>query len=223
MSNDNKWLNIAISASSFLAIILTEPLYRDTLNEYSLEKIPQIQASASETAKSFWIVYSDASMYGVLVLGLVITAIFRNERARAVYFAFGVTAISWFIHICKLYYADPRPFWASDDVQGLSCSTEYGNPSGHSMVAFGFSLLILLDIFETSVLSTSNKVIYTIVELLFGTSVGYSRFILGSHTANQILFGTIIGAWIAFTMTYVVREQLMDHLNSIVSRTDTQY
>ena len=214
---------MAISATTFLAIILTEPLYRDMLNEYSLEKIPQIQASASETEKFFWKLYSDVAMYGVMTLGLVITSIFRNERARATYFASGITVISWLIHVCKLYYADPRPFWVSDDVQGLSCSAEYGNPSGHSMVAFGFSMLMLLDIFETSVLSTSDKVIYTIVELLFGASVGYSRFILGSHTANQILFGTIIGAWIAFTMTYVVREQLMDHLNAIVSRTDTQY
>ena len=55
-------------------------------------------------------------MYGGLVAALVVSLCFRNEKARAGYYGIAVTVFSMIIIVTKLYYADPRPFWVSDDV-----------------------------------------------------------------------------------------------------------
>ena len=107
----------------------------------------------------------------------------RTERVRACYYATAITVLATFINLMKLAYAGPRPFWSSDDVQAYHCSTEYGNPSGHAMIAFGLPLLIALDIvadFEES-LSRRDKSLMFAASGALGASVGYSRLFLGVH------------------------------------------
>ncbi len=39
------------------------------------------------------------------------------------------------ISVLKNIYAMPRPYFILD-IQGLSCSTEYGSPSGHGILIY---------------------------------------------------------------------------------------
>ena len=60
--------------------------------------------------------------------------------------------------------------------------------------------------------------------MLFASTIGYSRLILGAHGLNQILFGACIGIWVALTMHYVVRDTLInDHLAKVLDKTATAY
>jgi hypothetical protein len=37
--------------------------------------------------------------------------------------------------VLKLLYSDPRPYWKYSDVDGIRCSTGWGNPSGHASIS----------------------------------------------------------------------------------------
>ena len=52
---------------------------------------------------------------------------------------------------------------------------------------------------------------------MFSCTIGYSRLFLGVHSLNQILFGGLIGLWSALTLHYIVKDQLIAHLNDIMS------
>ena len=36
--------------------------------------------------------------------------------------------------------------------------------------------------------------------ITFGVTIAYSRMFLGVHSADQVLFGLLLGSWCAFTM-----------------------
>ena len=62
--------------------------------------------------------------------------VWKGNLSAAVYKAIVISTITVFINFFKLYYHDPRPFWSSDAIQAFQRSTQYGNPSGHSITAF---------------------------------------------------------------------------------------
>jgi hypothetical protein len=39
--------------------------------------------------------------------------------------------INYAISVLKNVYLMPRPFFVFDTIQGMTCSPEYGSPSGH--------------------------------------------------------------------------------------------
>ena len=43
-------------------------------------------------------------------------------------------------------------------------------------------------------------------------SIPYSRYLLGAHSLDQIVFGSSIGVWEAFTLHWLVRDNLMRHI-----------
>jgi len=49
------------------------------------------------------------------------------------------------INAGKLIYSDPRPYWISGEIIPYRCSSNLGNPSGHTMTAAGFASLLWLD------------------------------------------------------------------------------
>jgi membrane-associated phospholipid phosphatase len=97
-------------------------------------------------------------------------------------------------NITKTAYHQARPFWDSSDVEDLGgCSTQFGNPSGHSLTSFAFVIAMWLDYnhnaekFEQAG-SLLGKLWMRILMLLagiaFAVTVAYSRFVLGMHSSN---------------------------------------
>lgn len=56
-----------------------------------------------------------------------------------------------------------------------------------------------------------------IVAITFGLTIGYSRLFLGMHTMNQIVFGLILGVWIALSWHFIVCDSLMKHSHDLVT------
>jgi len=83
-----------------------------------------------------WRAFSDLALIGALGGPFLHEFIWKGDLGVAVYQAVVVGAITVFINFFKLFYHDPRPFWSSDAVQAFQCSTQFGNPSGHSITAF---------------------------------------------------------------------------------------
>ena len=47
-------------------------------------------------------------------------------------------------------------------------------------------------------------------------SVDFSRVALGAHSLNQVLYGTQVGLWLAFTLFTYMRPRLQVHLKQIL-------
>jgi hypothetical protein len=50
--------------------------------------------------------------------------------------------------LLKNVHHDPRPFWANEEIQPIKCYAEYGNPSGHSLLASFFAMYLFTKLFE---------------------------------------------------------------------------
>ena len=82
----------------------------------------------------------------------------------------------------KAAHGGPRPYWEADgQIKIVYCSTQYGNPSGHTMLAFSSVLVPWLDYCVNynragSKLSmTVTKIALLIVALATGCLVAFSR------------------------------------------------
>ena len=121
------------------------------------------------------------------------------------------------MNVTKLYYHQARPFWASSDVKAFGCSTQYGNPSGHSLTSMGAALFLWLDYNQNAqnkegqFYNMYTRVFLFIVAITFGLSIGYSRLFLGVHSLNQLLFGWLLGIWIACTVHFIFKDKIMEH------------
>jgi len=112
------------------------------------------------------------------------------------------------MNITKLAYHQARPYWVNTNIIAYSCSSQYGNPSGHSETSMGFALIMWLDYCRTQDSHWWKKVVGFFVATSFGVSIAYSRLFLGVHSLNQCLFGLLLGIWVAFTMEFCVRVHL---------------
>ena len=93
-----------------------------------------------------------------------------------------LSGYSAMIDVMKLLYAAPRPFWSSDDIEAIKCSSQYGDPSGHSFSTVGFAVQLALDYIARHDTGPLESILWLTVALLHGFSVAYSRVFLGVHS-----------------------------------------
>ena len=92
----------------------------------------------------------------------------------------------------------------------LECSMEYGNPSGHSMIATTLAFALVFDHMETNKNRTRNvriayAIAHTCAAFLYAFLMGISRIIVAAHSWNQVIYGWLLGIWIAAFMQLIVR------------------
>lgn len=84
----------------------------------------------------------------VLVIGLVIAFNFVSKPAAA-YIWFGQTFINFLMNQLKSLYAEPRPYWVSDEIKAWHCGTSFGNPSGHMIMNSFFWVTAYLHVYHS--------------------------------------------------------------------------
>ena len=120
----------------------------------------------------------------------------------------------------KMAYHSPRPYMVSDDVQVFGCSTEYGHPSGHSLNSMAFCIGLLLDrIASHKEDSICLRVLQYIASIGFPLLVGFSRLYNGDHSMDQILYGWLLGLWLAFVTHYLLRDIILEHIGNMLNQT----
>ena len=60
------------------------------------------------------------------------------------------------------------------------------------------------------------RIIGFILAVAFGATIGYSRLFLGVHSLNQILFGWLLGVWLAFTMHFIFKDKIMKNARKLL-------
>lgn len=140
-----------------------------------------------------------------------------KQRLRCVYYTFTFVVIMTVMNVTKLSYADPRPYWSSENVMAYKCSQDFGNPSGHSMTSMCVCMLLWLDyVYSNPESSGLRKTLLFIAAMCFALAIGYSRLILGVHSVDQIVYGLLIGVWIACTMQFCVRYYYENHVKNLL-------
>lgn len=55
------------------------------------------------------------------------------------------------------------------------------------------------------------RIFILLAALAYAFTVAWSRIVLGMHSYNQILFGMLLGAWLALSFHFIGYESLMKH------------
>ena len=59
---------------------------------------------------------------------------------------------------------------------------------------------------------------------MFSLVAGFARFVLGAHSLDQVVFGWMMGVWIALTYFSLVREYVHKHvLDLVYQRFNSQF
>ncbi|OGR91819.1 MAG: hypothetical protein A2992_08990 [Elusimicrobia bacterium RIFCSPLOWO2_01_FULL_59_12] len=136
------------------------------------------------------------------VLGLLFFWLKRNGR-DAGHLAVGCMGIPFWSTFMKHLLSRPRPV----RVQHLVDVTSFSYPSGHTVAATSFYLLIA---FLISRQFSSVRARAVILALALGliAAIGFSRLYLGVHYPSDVLSGFLLGsAWVLFlTAFYSLRN-----------------
>lgn len=65
--------------------------------------------------------------------------------------------------------------------------------------------------------SKLSKILLLVVTIVFGGTIAYSRIILGAHSINQVLYGSLLGMWCAITIQFCLKEQLLTEVELLLT------
>ena len=193
--------------------------------------IPELQKdlSLSENAISAWKFTEEFIYLCSLNLAIVITHISLDKRPRCLYYFFLTFGVKAFAAILKLRFHQPRPVWENSDIEALSCSERYGNPSGHSIAATAVVFGVWLDFNERVQENPDNllrpwywRLLFLIAALAIPCFVGYSMLVFGNHSLDQVLFSSMLGAWFALTTHFLLRVFLIKLAKDLITVTETR-
>ena len=159
----------------------------------------------------------------------VVTFLF-GRRAKFFYFLLAFTFDKGITNCLKMFYHDPRPYMQDASVPAYHCSREFGNPSGHSFSSSMVAIVLVLDVFHSRHVldiakdsgsekdtksNNAHPLIYILsvsFAFLWATLIPFSRFLLGVHSLDQIVFGMSLGIWMGFTLHFLLRDHVILHI-----------
>ena len=190
-------------------IIITELSYRKPLfsKSISIEKNIQDTFGGKESIIiKFFKIITDLGGEYFMVIGIVIVYWFFSIIETFTY-VFGFL-FSVYIHsVMKIWYASLRPYWEESILFMGVCDGGFGNPSGHALISFFDYLTLLHFVLNHKHIKDKIivKIILVIIFLLWTILVAFSRIVLGVHSINQIIYGTLLGVWIFVCIIYVFK------------------
>ena len=202
---ENLAINIIILLT-FIILIILEYIYRRDLFNYSLTYEQNLQNFFTKNGILFFKLISLIGGYVLIGLGLFFVFCYYS-LCKSIILFFGLIFVVYFHDILKLLYGDPRPFWVNTILFQDKCESSYGNPSGHSLMSFYFytSLsyyICMLDTIKKNY--TYNIAVYSI-GIIIASLTAFSRLVLGVHSIDQVLYGSLLGLWLFVIFAYVFK------------------
>ena len=93
----------------------------------------------------------------------------------------------------------------------------------------GVSLIVWLDYNRSAaningiLSSLPMRTLLLVAAVTFGLTIGYSRLFLGVHSMNQILFGFLLGIWMAFTLHFIFRDKVLENVQRLLDGDERRY
>jgi membrane-associated phospholipid phosphatase len=172
--------------------------------------VPGWQQTNKKLFNFFWTISEIGDWKGTVLLAAVTFNIV--SKPAALYFWVSGAFMLFGKTMMKTWYAEPRPYFVTEDITPAKCHTDFGNPSGH-MVTNTFLICSLMlhkyhdigikqermSIFCTGYIIKMALQAICCIYIIF---MCFSRIFLGAHTYNQVIFGTMVGALMAFIYHY---------------------
>ena len=118
-------------------------------------------------------------------------------------------------NLLKLIYSQPRPFWVNDALFNNKCSTNYGNPSGHSLTTTSTYLslwYILTDYaYFKKPLGKLIRISLLLLLQVLCITLMLCEIFNGIHAFNQTIFGYILGICVFILFYYVLQIQYYEN------------
>lgn len=206
----NKIINIIILLVT-IAIIISENFYRNALFEYSLTFEKKWQNSSSDFIIKLFIVITKVGGEYLMALPVGIIIIFFS-LVKSVFFLLGMIFCLHFHSLMKIWYGSKRPFWVDPELYQGICDGGFGNPSGHSMTTTFIYLALFLLLTEKKIVKKSKtlKIILFMICIVWTILIILSRLILGVHSVNQVIYGSLLGLFLFLIMYQVFRVHQMN-------------
>ena len=198
-------------------IIISEYFYRNKLYSFSLELGIKLQKYYSEIFIDFMLFITKFACDYCCFIFLVIISYICSLIQTFIYLIGLITCI-YVQSLLKILYGNSRPFFDNNNLFKGLCDGGFGNPSGHALVSTFIYLTLFHYLIKIKYIN-ENKLLKFLFGFLFSLLtllVFISRYILGLHSLNQIIFGAFIGLWL-FILIFIVIK--LDKISIISYRT----
>ena len=210
--NEKKKLLIVLSILCFLFLVGIEYSYRQALFDKSVELIKIYSNTRSSSGISF---FNFITTFGTASIFIPLYVIIFNFYSLSKSFTFLLTYVLavYIDNIMKIIYNNPRPYWVDPAIKILACNGGFGNPSGHAYSSSSVYMAFWYITVDNEIFKCRNwlKMLYLIFILFFIVLIMYSRFYLGVHAINQLLYGFTLGILLYIFLFYVIEFQNEDY------------
>ena len=62
-----------------------------------------------------------------------------------------------------------------------------------------------------------KRILYFTLALIFSLTIGITRFIVAAHSIDQVIFGWLLGAWLAISYFMIGREVVHKHVTDLIT------
>lgn len=197
-------------------IIISELYYRNSLYIYSISFEFNLQNLLSNNILSFFKFITKAGCEYFTFISLIVL-FFCFSLIHAFVCFFGITICIYTQGLLKIIYGDSRPFMENQALFKGICDGGFGNPSGHALLSFFIYLILIHFIqnhkfFNDKIFIKFFLILFVIIMLIL---VILSRIILGVHSINQIIYGSLLGIWLFYVLIYMFK---LDKMSMIIYR-----
>ena len=131
-----KPLIFLVSSLFIICYIIADCIFREIAFRNSNEFVIRLQAKlSSQFFEVFFIIFCDI-LYPIIAAALLILYYALTfQKVKTLAFIIYFILITYSCSVLKILYHDPRPYWENSAVEAKECYSEFGNPSGHSMMS----------------------------------------------------------------------------------------
>ena len=196
-----------LSLASAFALIglfleLTSEMYEEeTINMADAKVITFVASLRDSTLNGMAVDLTALGSFTVLtiftILGILILHFLKNHKG-ALYLILGSSGSALLSTLMKNFFSRERPI----EVEKLVEVSSYSYPSGHSLAASSFYLLVAFLVFTSFDKLKDRMLIFLFsLSLIFG--IGISRIYLGVHYPSDVLAGFLLGTSWTLVLTAI--------------------
>ena len=127
---------VIICTILIIAYIIADCFFRDAAFKDSNDFVVHLQSDLSSYFFDvFFIIFCDILYPIVAGALLMLYYALTFQKVKTLAFILYFILITYICSIMKIFYHDPRPYWEDSSIEAKECYSEYGNPSGHSMMS----------------------------------------------------------------------------------------
>lgn len=186
------YIFFGMTTVALIAFTVLEIIFRDQMFYDSIKFSVKMQQQTPNAGTISNVIGEIITGVGIAYVALCI--FIRKQKCGPFRRFLALALIIWLNVTLRLIYANTRPSFKSLELQGSGpfCETDFGNPSGHSIMVVALHLLVFMDIREHR---KNPGVIFDSIGLtcvaILGLSVIFIRLYLGVHAYSQLILGSL--------------------------------